>query len=112
MAAGPDPDQALAELIDVSAQIEGAAILSDEGAVLASIGGVGDGAADLVHAADEAARLLGRPPISQCEVGLGDRLVFCVREGTRTAVALAAADATAGLVFYDLRQALRGPEGA
>ncbi len=104
MAAGPDPDQALAELIDVSAQIEGAAILSD--------GGVGDGASDLVHAADEAARLLGRPPISQCEVGLGDRLVFCVREGTRTAVALAAADATAGLVFYDLRQALRGPEGA
>jgi len=108
MAAGVNPDQALAELIDVSAQIEGAAILDAEGGVLASIGGIGDGAAALLRAADDAARLLGRPAVAQCEVGLGDRLVFAVREGDRAAVAVTAADATAGLVFYDLRQALRG----
>lgn len=108
MAAGVNPDQALAELIDVSAQIEAAAILDAEGAVLASIGGVGDDASGLLRAADEAARLLGRPPVAQCEVGLGDRLVFAVREGDRAAVAVTGADATAGLVFYDLRQALRG----
>ncbi|MFM9124215.1 MAG: hypothetical protein ACKOSO_03420, partial [Actinomycetota bacterium] len=68
MAAGVNPDQALAELIDVSAQIQGAAILDAEGAVLASIGGVGDGASALLRAADEAARLLGRPAVAQCEV--------------------------------------------
>ena len=108
MAAGVNPDQALAELIDVSAQIEGAAILDAEGSVLASIGGVGDGAAALLRAADEAARLLGRPAVAQCEVGLGDRLVFAVRDGDRIAVAVTGAEATAGLVFYDLRQTLRG----
>jgi len=111
MAGGLNPDQALAELIDISAQIEGAAIVDAQGAVLASIGGVGDGAGEVLQAADDAARRLGRPPVSQCAIDFGQRTVFAVREGGHAAVAVTGAGATAGLVFYDLRQALRGEAG-
>ena len=43
---------------------------------------------------------------------LTDALVFAVREQGHAAVAVADPDATAGLVFYDLRQALRAIVGA
>ncbi len=83
-----------------------------EGHVEAEIGGTGLEASGLWQAVDDAARLLGRPPVHQCEVGLGDALVFAVRDGGRSAVAVTDADATAGLVLYDLRHALRSSGGA
>lgn len=108
------PADALAELIDVSTSIRRAALLDADGGVEAEIGGTGLDASALWQAADDAARLLGRPAVQQCEIGLGDALVFAVREGARSAVAVTDADATAGLVFYDLRHALRssGPSDA
>lgn len=98
----------LADLLDVSDRLRSVALLAADGAVLAEIGGIGDDAADVLRAADDAARLLGRPPVHQCEVRLPEARVFAVREEGRAAVAVADPDATAGLVLYDLREALRG----
>lgn len=105
-------DAALAELLEVSDRLRSIALFDETGAVLAEIGGLGAAALGVLTAADDAARLLGRPPVSQCEVGLSDALVFAVREQGHAAVAVADPDATAGLVFYDLRQALRAIVGA
>ncbi|MGI9187639.1 MAG: hypothetical protein ACR2J9_09045 [Gaiellales bacterium] len=112
MAAAMTPDAALAELLEVSDRLRSIALFGAGGAVLAEIGGLGPEALGILTAADDAARLLGRPPVSQCEVGLPEALVFAVREGEHAAVAVADPDATAGLVFYDLRQALRSVTGA
>ena len=101
-------EAALADLLDVSDRLRGIALLDADGAVLAEIGGIGGCAADVLANADEAARLLGRPPVHQCEVQLPEACVYAVREAGRAAVAVADPDATAGLVLYDLREALRG----
>ncbi len=106
------PDAALAELLEVSDRLRSIALFDAEGAVLAEIGGLGPDALAVLTAADDAARLLGRPPVQQCEVGLPEALVFAVREQGCAAVAVADPDATAGLVFYDLRAALRAVAGA
>ena len=106
------PDTALAELLEVSDRLRSIALFGTDGAVLAEIGGLGAEALGILTAADDAARLLGRPSVSQCEVGLPDALVFAVREQGLAAVAVADPDATAGLVFYDLRQALRSVTGS
>lgn len=105
------PDAALAELLDVSTQLRSIAFLNAEGHVLAEIGTAGLDAAAFWTAADEAARLLGRPKVTQCEVGLPDASVFGVREQGLSAIVVADPDATAGLVFYDLRAALRSLTG-
>lgn len=105
------PEAALAELLEVSDRLRSIAFFASDGSVLAEIGGLGAEARGILTAADDAARLLGRPPVSQCEVGLPEALVFAVREQEYAAVAIADPDATAGLVFYDLRQALRSVTG-
>ena len=105
-----EPTEALAELLDLSSQIDDAAILGESGFVLASSGTPERGeelarvAAELVAAASDV-----RPSaeISRVEVSLGSTSLFVVREGGRTAVATTAPDPTAGLVVYDLRTALR-----
>lgn len=105
-------DAVLADLLEVSDQLRSIALFDADGAVLAEIGGLGPQAHGILVAADDAARLLGRPPVHQCEIGLPDALVFAVREHGGAAVAVADPDATAGLVFYDLREALRALTGA
>jgi hypothetical protein len=105
-----EPHDALAELLTLSSQIEDAAILGGSGFVLASSGTPERGeqlarvAADLLAAAADV-----RPgvPVSRVEVELGGTGVFVVVEGGRTAVATTVPEATAGLVVYDLRTALR-----
>ena len=106
------PEAALADLLEVSDRLRSIALFDESGAVVAEIGGLGPAALGILGAADDAARLLGRPPVHQCEVGLPEALVFAVREQGLAAVAVADPDATAGLVFYDLREALRGLAGA
>lgn len=110
-----NPDRALDELMEVSLQVRRAFVLDGGGQVLAESGTAGGSpidAAGLLDAADEAARLLGRPPVTQLEVGVGGAGVYAVRdEAGRAAVAVTDPDATAGLVFYDLRQVLRSVAG-
>lgn len=105
-------DAALADLLEVSDALRSIALFGADGEVLAEIGPLGADARAILEAADDAARLLGRPPVHQCEIGLPEALVFAVREHGLAAVAVADPDATAGLVFYDLREALRSVAGA
>jgi predicted regulator of Ras-like GTPase activity (Roadblock/LC7/MglB family) len=105
-----EPNEALAELLDLSSQVEDVAILGESGFVLASSGTPERGeqlariAAELVAAAGDV-----RPSgdVSRVEVSLGSKSVFVVSEGGRTAVATTVPEPTAGLVVYDLRTALR-----
>ncbi len=104
------PNEALAELLELSSQIDDAAIMGESGFVLASSGAPERGeqlariAAELVAAAADV-----RPSgeVTRVEVALGAGSVFVVREGGRTVVATTVPEPTAGLVVYDLRTVLR-----
>jgi len=105
-----EPNEALAELMHLSSQIEDAAIVGGAGFVLASSGAPERGerlariASELLTAAGDV-----RPAadVSRIEVSLGSTSVFVVSEGGRVAVATTVPEPTAGLVVYDLRTALR-----
>jgi predicted regulator of Ras-like GTPase activity (Roadblock/LC7/MglB family) len=105
-----EPNEALAELLDLSSQIAEVAILGESGFVLASSGAPERGerlaevAAELVAAAGD---LRAGGEVTRVEVFLEGTSVFVVREGGRTAVATTVPEPTAGLVVYDLRTALR-----
>ena len=106
-----EPNEALAELTELSSQVEEAAILGESGFVLASTGTPERGE-QLAHAAAEllsvAAEVRGDgPAVTRVEVALPTGSVFVVREGARAAVATTVSEPTAGLVVYDLRTALR-----
>ena len=103
------PNEALAELLSLSAQVRDVAILGESGFVLASTGTVERGerlarvAAGLVTAAGDV-----RPgaELSRIEVRSEGAGVFLVRDAGRTAIATTAPDAIAGLMIYDLRTML------
>jgi predicted regulator of Ras-like GTPase activity (Roadblock/LC7/MglB family) len=103
-----DAQQALADLTEISSQIEAAVVFDDKGKVVGSTLADGNGfaqaAADLLAAAEE---LKGSSPLSQLEIATGDGSVFVVREGKTTIAATTAPAPTVGLVFYDLKSALR-----
>jgi predicted regulator of Ras-like GTPase activity (Roadblock/LC7/MglB family) len=103
-----DAQQALADLTEISSQIEAAVVFDDKGKVVGSTLADGDAfaqaAADLLAAAEE---LKGSSPLTQLEIATGDGSVFVVREGKTTIAATTAAAPTVGLVFYDLKSALR-----
>ena len=104
-----DAAQALADLVEISSQIESAVLAGPDGAVLGST------LADAARAeamAREARELLaaaagptGTP--SQVEVSFNEGCVFVVTDGERLVVAVTGRDPTAGLVFYDLKTCLR-----
>lgn len=105
-----DAQQALADLIEISSQIEAAAIVDASGAVTAStLAGPGPGTAlgDLAGALLEAAAAAGSGELVQLEVATDDGSVFVVREGGRAILAATRPQPTVGLVFYDLKSALR-----
>jgi predicted regulator of Ras-like GTPase activity (Roadblock/LC7/MglB family) len=106
-----EPNEALAELTELSSQVEDAAILGETGFVLASTGMPERGeqlarvAAELLSVAADVRA--GGPEVTRVEVSLPGGSVFVVKEGSRTAVATTVPQPTAGLVTYDLRTALR-----
>ena len=100
-------EQALADLTEISSQVEEAAIFDGQGTVSAAT--MGDPEAfvravrDLVAAAAE-----GRHgSLSQLEAATAGGSVFVVREGDSLIAATTAAEPTVALVFYDLKTALR-----
>jgi predicted regulator of Ras-like GTPase activity (Roadblock/LC7/MglB family) len=108
-----DAAQALAELTELSSQIDRAVILDGSGAVLAATpGGPAEGEAiaraalDLVAAAGELHATSG--DVTRAEVELGAGGLFVLREGERTIAATTGPKPTAGLVVYDLRTCLQG----
>lgn len=109
-----DAQQALADLTEVSSQIQAAVVFDDQGKVAGSTHGEGaalaKAAADLLAAADELRA--GDAPLTQLEVATEEGSVFVVRQEKATIAATTGANPTVGLVFYDLKSALRGVETA
>lgn len=105
------PAEALAELTELSSQVEEAALVGESGFVLASTGTPERGeelarvAAELLAAATDVRP--GGPAVARVEVALERASVVVVRERGRTAVAMTVPEPTVGLVLYDLRTALR-----
>lgn len=102
--------QALAELTELSSQIERVVVLRADGSVLASTSDdsaaetLGRSALELVAAAFE---LRSAPSeVTRVEVSLEEGGLFVLCEGGRTIAATTRPEATAGLVVYDLRTCL------
>jgi predicted regulator of Ras-like GTPase activity (Roadblock/LC7/MglB family) len=104
-----EADTALAELTAISAQIEAAVLVGKDGAVSASTL-TDERAASLASSARallEGAEQVRDGELTQLEAATGEGSVFVVRDGDRLIAATAGPEPTAGLVFYDLRSALR-----
>src|ERR1700751_4604811 len=105
-----DAAQALPDLTEISSQVEAAVLFDEAGEVAASVGGAD--AAGLARAAGELLdRGAGFPPgrgRTQVEPSPSDGSFFVVRDGARRIAATTGPDPTTGLVFYDLKSALRG----
>jgi predicted regulator of Ras-like GTPase activity (Roadblock/LC7/MglB family) len=105
-------EKALAELSDISSQVRAAVLFESDGKVLASTIGDEKGeqlasAAKLLLEQAEVVRPDGDTKLTQVEVATREGSVFVVREGEQVLAATTGPEPTAGLVFYDLRAALR-----
>jgi predicted regulator of Ras-like GTPase activity (Roadblock/LC7/MglB family) len=107
-----DAKQALADLAEISSQIEAAVVFDDKGKVVGSTLGdsaradaLVEGAGRLLAAADEVKP--GGSDLTQLEVATGNGSVFVVRDGQTSIAATTGGNPTVGLVFYDLKSALR-----
>ena len=106
-----DAASALADLTEISSQVEAAVVLDGSGAVVAStLADPGRSARlaraglDLLGAADK--RFAGDRALTQLEAALREGSVFVAREEGRSIVATTRAEPTSGLVFYDLKTCL------
>ena len=107
-----DVAQALADLQEISSQIEAAVLFAADGSVEGSTlddetaaKALADAAAALLAAADTLRE--GEAAVTQLEASLADGCVFVVRDGDRRIAATTVASPTVGLVFYDLKSCLR-----
>jgi predicted regulator of Ras-like GTPase activity (Roadblock/LC7/MglB family) len=106
-----DAAQALAELTELSSQIERAVVLRADGSILGSTPGETAGAESLATAARDllaaASELRSTPQdVSRVEVELAEGAFFVLQEGGRAIAAATGPRPTAGLVAYDLRTCL------
>jgi hypothetical protein len=103
-----DAAAALADLTEISSQVEAAAIVDGDGNVLATSG---DGerlasvGRELLEAAEE--DFGGRRSVTKLEVALREGSVFAVRERGLVLVARTSASPASGLVLYDLGSCLQ-----
>jgi predicted regulator of Ras-like GTPase activity (Roadblock/LC7/MglB family) len=109
--------QALADLTEISSQIQAAVVFDEKGKVAGStLAGPGRAdelaraAAELLAAADEVKP--GESALTQLEVATGEGSVFVVRDGKNRIAATTGGNPTVGLVFYDLKSALRNVKPA
>jgi len=104
-----DANQALAELKELSSQVERAVVLDASGSLLASTDDAGEAlaraAVDLLAAAGELHS--SAEEVTRAEVELGEGGLFVLREGGRTIAATTGPNPTSGLVAYDLRTCLQ-----
>ena len=103
--------RALADLVEISPQIEAAAVVARDGELVGSVG-VPDGRAGLLARAvrellDGAATFRSEGHVTQLHASLAGGEVFAVTGAEdRTAVAVTSERAAPGLVFYDLKRCL------
>jgi predicted regulator of Ras-like GTPase activity (Roadblock/LC7/MglB family) len=109
LSAMTEAQTALAELTEISSQIEGAVLFDREGAVAGST--VSDErAVRIISAAKallEAAEQVRDAELTQVEAATGEGSLFVVRDGAQLIAATTGTEPTAGLVFYDLKSCLR-----
>ena len=112
-----DAQQALADLTEISSQIQAAVVFDEKGTVAASTLGdsaradeLARAAGGLLAAADQVKT--GDSALTQLEVATGEGSVFVVRHGQTVIAATTGNNPTAGLVFYDLKSALRNVKPA
>jgi predicted regulator of Ras-like GTPase activity (Roadblock/LC7/MglB family) len=105
---------ALADLVEISSQIEAAVLLGTDGSVVASTLGdelrakrFAETAKRLFDAAVDNEAEIGSPPLQQLEAATLEGSVFVVRDDDRLVAAVTGPEPTVGLVFYDLKAALR-----
>ena len=111
---GMDAAQALADLTEISSQIEAAVLFDESGAVQGSTladeraaGALARAGADLLS---RAGGFRAEGNVSQLEASTASGSVFVVRDGARRIAATTGPAPTVGLVFYDLKSCLRGAD--
>jgi predicted regulator of Ras-like GTPase activity (Roadblock/LC7/MglB family) len=111
---GMDAAQALADLTEISAQIEAAVLAEHDGSVIASTladesasKSLADAAANLLSAAEEVRSEPGSEPLVQIEGAVHDGSVFVAKDDRHIVAAVTKPRPTVGLVFYDLKSCLR-----
>lgn len=99
-------DQALADLTEISSQVEAAALFDAKGAVSAS---TLDDPEPFVRAVQDLLAAAGESggTVAQLEAATPAGSVFVVREGDGYIAATTLPEPTVALVFYDLKTALR-----
>jgi len=108
-----DAAQALADLTEISSQIEAAVLFDEGGGIVGSTLGDAAAAGALARAGTELlagadAVRPGAGAVTQLEASTADGSVFVVRQGAQRIAATTVAQPTVGLVFYDLKSCLRG----
>ncbi len=105
---------ALADLVEISSQVEAAVLIGPDGAVAASTladetrsARFAEAAKCLFDAAVANESEIGSPPLQQLEAATVEGSVFVARDGDRLIAAVTGPEPTVGLVFYDLKAALR-----
>jgi hypothetical protein len=108
-----DAAQAIADLTEISPQVQHVAVIAADGSLVgANVGSdaarrLADGARALVEAAAQL-----RPDVAQLEAATVTGSVFVVRDGERLIAATTSPEPTVGLVFYDLKTCLRSIDHA
>ncbi|SRR5581483_7939324 len=107
-----DAAQALADLTEISSQIEAAVLFAEDGTVEGSTLADESAAAELARGALEllegaAGFRSDGGTVTQLEASTPEGSVFVVRSDSGGIVAVTAPQPTVGLVFYDLKSALR-----
>jgi predicted regulator of Ras-like GTPase activity (Roadblock/LC7/MglB family) len=113
-----DAAAALERLRDISSQVRAAVIFERGGKVLGSTLAederakqVAEEAEALLTAAEQRGEPAAKNEFAQLEVALQGGSVFVVRNGKHLIAATTLPEPTVGLVFYDLKSALRELEG-
>ena len=105
-------DQALADLTEISSQVEAAALFDAKGGIEAATLPDADtfvrAVRDLMAAAAEARS----GTVTQLEAATSEGSVFVVRDGDSYIAATTRPEPTVALVFYDLKTALRAARDA
>jgi predicted regulator of Ras-like GTPase activity (Roadblock/LC7/MglB family) len=107
-----DAAQALADLTEISAQIEAAVLADASGSVLASTYSEPSRGDELARAAVELVAAAGETPdggqeLVQIQAATPRGSVFVVRSSGHVVAAITGAKPTVGLIFYDLKTCLR-----
>ena len=106
-----NPEQALADLTEISSQIEAAVVFDEQGNVVGSTlddasraGRLATAAGELLRTAEE---VKPGSTLTQFEIATTEGSLFLVRDDQTSIAATTGGNPTVGLVFYDLKSTLR-----